>query len=194
MIELEKLKGMNDEERAKLKKVGIESSEQLKARLSDADALSTASGVAKERLLEWKKELDTVGYTAKRKPELTPDIRRALKRRRELDARRPDFYRSEYYKALRMGLKWRKPRGKQSKMRLCAYYRPRIVSIGYGTPSAARHLHPSGFRERLVRNVTDVKDVDPKTTAIRVHHAVGTRKRAAIIEEADKLEIRVLNR
>jgi large subunit ribosomal protein L32e len=73
-------------------------------------------------------------------------------------------------------------------------YRRNIVSIGFGGPRAARHLHPSGFREVMVHNLRDLEGIDPKTQAARVAHKVGMRKRTAIEERADELKIRILNR
>ena len=132
-------------------------------------------------------------HKAKRKPVLTAEMEAALELRREIAERRPKFLRAEYFKAQRLGMKWRKPRGKQSKMRLFVYYRPKSVSVGYRSPSSVRGLHPSGFSEKLVFNVEGLEGVDPKTTAVRIGHSVGSRKRQDIVAEAEKLEIRVLN-
>lgn len=132
-------------------------------------------------------------HKAKRKPVLSAEVEAALELRREIAERRPKFLRAEYFKAQRLGMKWRKPRGKQGKMRLFAYYRPKSVSVGYGSPSTARGLHPSGFSEKLIYNVKGLEGVDPKTTAVRIAHSVGSRKRGDIVAEAEKLEIRVLN-
>ena len=69
-----------------------------------------------------------------------------------------------------------------------------MVSIGYGSPAAVRFHHPSGFTERLVHNLRELEGVDPKKEAVRIAGSVGSRKRIAIINKADELEIRVLNR
>lgn len=73
-------------------------------------------------------------------------------------------------------------------------YRPNKVSVGYRGPKMARGLHPSGFKEVMVSNPADLDSMDPKTEAARISHGVGTRKRMQIIEKAEKLGIRVLNR
>jgi large subunit ribosomal protein L32e len=118
-----------------------------------------------------------------------------LKKRAEIHARRPAFLRQEWHARQRLqGVKWRKPQGDHSKMRQHYGYRRNVVSIGYGSPKAARYLHPSGFKEVLVWNVKDLEKINPELEAARVAHQVGTRKRADIEAKADELGIRVLNR
>lgn len=147
----------------------------------------------KEEKEEKAAEGEEEKYIPKRKATVSKELSDALKLRKEIAERRPKFLRAEYFKAERLGMKWRKPRGKQGKMRLFAYYRPKSVSVGYGSPALARGLHPSGFAEKLIYNVKQLEGVDPKTTAVRIAHSVGSRKRDEIVEEAEKLEIRVLN-
>lgn len=65
--------------------------------------------------------------------------------------------------------------------------------MGYKGPKVARFLHPSGYREVLVYNVNDLSKVDLNTQAARIAHTVGKRKRTAIIAEAKKLNIKILN-
>ncbi len=222
MTELKELGGIDDTMLAKLKEKGAEDGEGLLRLIETegAGALAQSLGVSEEVVSSWKEDLsgdaeeaeeaepeesveasaeaveagaEDEGYHVKQKPVLDDATRRALKTREEIAARRPRFLRAEYYKAIRMGMKWRKPRGKQGKMRLFAYYRPKSVSAGYGSPASVRGLHPSGFAEKLVHNVSQLDGVDPKTTAVRIAHSVGTRKREAIVAEAEKLKIRVLN-
>jgi len=130
-------------------------------------------------------------YKPKQKPKLTKETKRLLNIKAEQSKKMPKFRRQEWFRYKRLGEKWRKPRGLHSKMRTNRKYRPNMVSIGYRTPKAVRGYHPSGFKEVLVYNPRDLKDIDSKTQA---GHSVGTRKREEIIKSADKLEIRVLNR
>jgi large subunit ribosomal protein L32e len=135
------------------------------------------------------------GYQVKLKPTLSDDLADALRKRGEISGRRPEFLRQEWYKRTRLQQhRWRRPRGGHSKMRQHYAYRRNVVSIGFGGPRAARHLHPSGFREVMVHNVRDVERLDPKTQAARIAHKVGMRKRIDIEKKADELKIRVLNR
>ena len=135
------------------------------------------------------------GYKVKLKPKLSKETIDALSKRAEVDGRRPEFLRQEWYKRKRLqGAKWRKPRGMHSKMRQHYAYRRNVVSIGYGSPKEARYLHPSGFKEVMVHNVKDLARINPETEAARVAHQVGMKKRLAIEAKADELKIRVLNR
>ncbi len=135
------------------------------------------------------------GYKVKVKPKLPEDIVAALKVRSEVASRRPDFLRQEFHARKRLqNARWRKPRGVHSKMRQHYGYRMNVVSIGYGSPRAARHLHPSGFREVMVWSVKDLAKINPDTEAARVGHSVGFKKRMEIEQKADELKIRVLNR
>jgi len=135
------------------------------------------------------------GYKVKLKPKLSKETLEALRKRAEIGSRRPEFLRQEWHRRQRLQkVRWRKPQGDHSKMREHYGYRRNVVSIGYGSPKAARHLHPSGFREVMVWNVKDLEKIKPDVEAARVGHTVGTKKRTAIEEKADELGIRVLNR
>lgn len=135
------------------------------------------------------------GYQVKLKPKLSKETIDALKKRAEVDSRRPEFLRQEWHTRKRLqGAKWRRPRGMHSKMRQHYAYRRNVVSIGYGSPKEARYLHPSGFKEVMVHNVKDLARINPETEAARVAHKVGMKKRLEIEAKAEELKIRVLNR
>lgn len=128
------------------------------------------------------------------KPVLNDDIKAALEFRSAKNDARPAFKRQEWFRYQRLGEMWRKPRGIHSKMRRHLSYRPPVVSIGFRGPKMVRDYHPSGFQEVMVYNPGQVEAVDPKVQAIRIGGTVGGKKRMAIIEKADELSIRVLNR
>jgi large subunit ribosomal protein L32e len=46
----------------------------------------------------------------------------------------------------------------------------------------------------MVYNTDGLKDIDPKSQAVRIGGTVGTKKRLDIQAKADELGIRVLNR
>jgi large subunit ribosomal protein L32e len=134
-------------------------------------------------------------YKVKLKPKLSKETLEALRIRASIDDRRPEFLRQEWHARKRLQrAKWRKPQGDHSKMRQHYGYRRNVVSIGYGSPKAARHLHPSGFREVMVHNVNDLSKINPEVEAARVGRSVGYKKRQEIEAKADELKIRVLNR
>ena len=112
---------------------------------------------------------------------------------RELKLKRPRFVRQESWRYVRLKPNWRRPRGKDSKMRLQIKGWPPLVKVGYRTPRAYRNLHPSGFKEVLVYRPEDLQGLDPEIHAVRIAGSVGMRKRLLIVEEAEKLGIKVLN-
>lgn len=132
-----------------------------------------------------------------KKPALSEDEKKFLELKYKVIRRKlPDFVRQESWKYIRLKESWRRPRGKDSKMRLHKKSRPPLPKIGYRTPKIVRNRHPSGFIEILVYNVEDVKKkiTDPSRQAIRIGGSVGKRKRIKIMEFADLHGIRVLNR
>ncbi len=137
--------------------------------------------------------METLGYTPKKKPELSPNLKRALRLRSQKKSRTGPFRRQEWFRYKRLGTKWRKPRGLHSKMRRNMKYRSNIPRIGYGAPLEAKGLHPSGFKEVMVYNVKELDGIEPETEAARIGHSVGTRKRREILERAREKGIRVLN-
>lgn len=125
-----------------------------------------------------------------KKPSLS---QKALKVRARAKNKKPKFVRAESWKYDRFSVSWRKPRGLDNKIRRKIKGWPAGVSVGYKGPRIARGLHPSGYREVLVYNVHDVSTLDSATQAARIAHTVGKRKRAVIIAEAKKLNIKILN-
>lgn len=89
--------------------------------------------------------------------------------------------------------RWRKPRGRDTKLRTKQKGKGKVPSIGYGSPKELREKHPSGFYEVLVSNVDDLSGIDPKTHKARISGTVGKRKRGTIVKKAEEMKIKVLN-
>lgn len=119
--------------------------------------------------------------------------REALKLRARAKNKKPKFVRAESWKYDRFSVSWRRPRGLDNKIRRKIKGWPAGVSVGYKGPKVARGLHPSGYREILIYNVQDLSAIDTNTQAARIAHTVGKRKRALIIAEAKKLNVKILN-
>jgi len=130
--------------------------------------------------------------TEKTEKRLSPS-RKELKLRARTRNKKPKFVRAESWKYDRFSLSWRKPRGLDNKIRRKIKGWPPGASMGYKGPKIARFLHPSGYREVIVFNIADLAKIDINTQAARIAHTVGKRKRALIIAEAKKLNIKILN-
>ena len=104
--------------------------------------------------------------------------------------KQPKFRRQEWFRYRRLSKTgYRKPKGKDSKMRKNLKYRSPMARVGYGKVTTARGLHPSGFQEVMVHRSDQLDGLDPEIGA-----SVGNRKRSRIHERADELGLRILNR
>lgn len=116
-----------------------------------------------------------------------------LAARKKVAERRPKFVRQESWRYDRLAENWRKPKGKDNKMRKQKSGVPALVKVGYRGPRISRGLHPSGYTDNIVHTVVELAKLDPKKDAARLGHTVGKRKRIAIIAKANELGIKVLN-
>jgi large subunit ribosomal protein L32e len=116
-----------------------------------------------------------------------------LAARKKVAQRRPKFIRQESWRYNRLAENWRKPKGKDNKMRKQKSGMPAIVKVGYRGPRAARGLHPSGYTDNLVQNTAELARLDAKKDAARIGRTVGKKKRIEIINKAAGLGIKVLN-
>ncbi len=108
--------------------------------------------------------------------------------------KKPNFKRQEWFRYKKLGEKWRKARGKTSKTRRYEKGKPAMPSVGYGSPKATKGLHPSGYKDILVRNIKELESLDPATQAGRISATVGKRKKEVMLERAKELGIKILNK
>jgi large subunit ribosomal protein L32e len=116
-----------------------------------------------------------------------------LAARKKVAQKRPNFVRQESWRYDRLAENWRKPKGKDNKMRKQKSGMPAIVKVGYRGPRAARGLHPSGYSDNVIHNTAELSKLDPKSDAARIGHTVGKKKRIEIISKSVELGIKVLN-
>ncbi|MFH8080652.1 MAG: 50S ribosomal protein L32e [Candidatus Aenigmatarchaeota archaeon] len=106
--------------------------------------------------------------------------------------KKPEFKRHGTY--VRRAIKrWRRPRGRDNKMRRKEKSKGKRPSVGFGAPKSLRGLHPSGFKEVLISNVEELKKVNKETEAVRICSKVGKKKKLEIVNKAKEIGIKVLN-
>ncbi len=116
-----------------------------------------------------------------------------LEKRKRVSEHRPKFVRQESWRYDRLAESWRKPKGKDNKMRLQVSGVPRLVKVGYRSPKDTRGLHPSGYTDNLVNNINDLLSLNSNKDAARIGHNIGKLKRGIILTKAIELGIKVLN-
>ena len=118
---------------------------------------------------------------------------RLLKIKKEMKKKMPEFIRSDYHKKKKLHhAKWRRPRGITNKMRLQHKGHRVVVKKGYRTPAEIRGVMQDGKSIVVVSNVNDLAKVG-KDEKAAIAKTVGTRKRIAIIDEAKKLKVQIIN-
>ncbi len=109
----------------------------------------------------------------------------------KMKKKKPDFTRQNSVKK-RIGNKWRKPKGIQSKMRL--KHRGYVhISRGYGSPKATRGLSPEGKSIRHVYNLNDLEKADKEKETLIISKTVGMKKKAVLVKKAMEKGLSLLN-
>ncbi|MCX8190362.1 MAG: 50S ribosomal protein L32e [Candidatus Diapherotrites archaeon] len=86
--------------------------------------------------------------------------------------------------------KWRYPRGADFNFEKADGKKPKS---GYRTPKIIRGLHPSGFKEVLVRSIKDLEQIKEKNCIIRISSNIGLKKREMLLKKAMEKKLRVVN-
>ncbi len=118
-------------------------------------------------------------------------MKELLKLRDEIKSRKPLFKRQDYPKKKALGEKWRRPAGIHSKKRRKFRGAGLGPSMGYSSPRLVRGLTPEGFKGIIIHSIDDLKKLTEKAAYLGA--TVGTKKKIAILEEAKKLGVRILN-
>ncbi|MBT3940751.1 hypothetical protein HOD83_00935 [Candidatus Woesearchaeota archaeon] len=117
--------------------------------------------------------------------------KKLLEHRKEAKANQPRFLRQEFHKRKRLAESWRKPRGIHSKLRLRRRGKGKMVSVGYKMPDEVRGLSKEGAKCVLVSKPTHLKYV--KSGEVAILRKMSNKSRLAILTEAKKLNVNVLN-
>ncbi len=124
---------------------------------------------------------------------LSPARKRLLALRRAAKKKKPNFVvKSSHYSA-RVTSRWRYPRGRHSPIRQMHRGKPALVRIGYGAPQEVRGLHPSGLEPIVVASPQELLSVQKGKQGAILSRTLGARKRAVLLQLAQKEGIPLLN-
>jgi len=107
--------------------------------------------------------------------------------------RKPFFRMQDSHKLKRLPLKWKKPTGIDSKMRLNLKGYHRKVSPGFGSPKCQRGLDRRGLLIKRVEREQDLDGLSKDKHSAIIGSTVGMKKKAAIIKKALQMGITLLN-
>ncbi len=113
--------------------------------------------------------------------------------RKILKSKKPTFIRHDAHKKKRVGTVWRRPTGRQNKMRLHKKGYARGRSTGYGSPVAVRNLSIQGLSQNIVANLKDFSSLDATKDGIIIAGTVGDKKRLSLVAFAEKNKFTILN-
>ncbi len=103
------------------------------------------------------------------------------------------FTRQDAHKKVRLGNKWRKPKGLHSKMRLSFKGYNKTVSIGYGSQKNTRGLDKSGLKIIIIKSLKSFERIDAKKECIAIAKTMGLKKKIEVLKQAMKKGIKVVN-
>ncbi len=121
------------------------------------------------------------------------DKKELLKKRNESKRKKPEFVRQDAHKKPRLGKKWRRPKGIDSKMRLSLKGHRKKPSKGYKSPSAVRGLSREGLEMRIVSSLKDVELLKTDTEGAVISGKVGKAKKVAIVRALVEKKAAILN-
>lgn len=110
--------------------------------------------------------------------------------------RKPNFIIQDYFRYSRLGLRWRKPRGRQSKLRKRKVNSGFVPKIGYGNDSRIKNAvnrNDKWILQKVVNNLKEMEKME-KGTGILIGSGVGAKKLMEFEKKANELGLFILNR
>lgn len=104
-----------------------------------------------------------------------------------------DFKPQDYFRYKKLGTRWQKPRGLQSKLRKSKKGAGILAGIGYRSPRKFRGLERGLEKAVVIKSLGGLDSVQ-ENTAIILAASLGKKKAFEITEAAGQRKIKVLNR
>ena len=120
------------------------------------------------------------------------EIKKLVELKNAKKAKKPTFLRQDAHKKDKLADNWRRPKGKDSKMRKGFRGKRRSPSMGFSSPRLVRGFNRDGFKEVLVNNVNELNSVDPKNEMVIVG-SIGTKKKVEVLKKCEELKIKISN-
>ncbi|MFH1589773.1 MAG: eL32 family ribosomal protein [archaeon] len=102
------------------------------------------------------------------------------------------FIRTDAHKKKKLAKNWRRPKGLHNKRRLRKKGYAPVVKAGGRTPNKTRNTF-KGLKIVRIANKSQLESIDKKTEGIIISSGVGIKNKMALLEQAKKLGIKVLN-
>ncbi|MFP4423708.1 MAG: 50S ribosomal protein L32e [Candidatus Woesearchaeota archaeon] len=115
-----------------------------------------------------------------------------LELRKQIKLKKPEFTRQDNHKKPKLGDKWRKPKGLQSKMRLHKRGYKRSPECGWGSPRDCKGLSPEGYKQVIISSLADIESLKEGDGAI-ISAKVGTRKKIELVKKIQEKKFPILN-
>lgn len=122
---------------------------------------------------------------------MTSTIIDLLKKREQIKKKKPHFIRTDAGAVKRLQKKWRRPKGRDNKIR--RRLKGSLASPSYSSPKKVKGMHPNGLIEILTSNLNDLDNLDSTKHTIRIRGTVGNKKKRTIIKKAKELKLHILN-
>ncbi len=125
------------------------------------------------------------------------EMQKLLEERKRIKKRKPDYVRQDSHKKSRLGRgrkkkqKWRRPKGRHSKVRKRIKGHLPRVEIGYGSPKKVKGTI-NGLKPVIVTSPQDIEKIKPDQIAF-VASTVGKKKKLEIVKKALSLNVQLAN-
>ena len=120
-------------------------------------------------------------------------IQKVIELRKKLKSKKPIFKTHDSHKKKRVGDGWRRPKGRQNKMRLHRKGYARGCSTGFGSPAMAKGLSSEGLTQNLIYSASDLESLNPSKDGIIISGPMGMKKKSELLELATTKGFKILN-